>query len=160
EDVTGLGYWSRDVNAAVADWSPGMFRLFDLDPATFVPGRDAIRAQVLPDDLAVFDRMTAPPGPDDSGRDGELRMFCGDGSIKDVLAVIRFRRNRTGAIREVFGILVDITARKAANRLVALREEQLQSAVAAMGAAVWERDLASDTLTTGERWIEMLGRDP
>src|SRR4051812_6203290 len=46
EDVPGLGYWSRGMNDTVARWSPGMYRLFGVDPATFTPTREAIFAKV------------------------------------------------------------------------------------------------------------------
>lgn len=42
EDATGLGTWSRGIDDAVARWSPSMYRLFGVDPATFTPTREAM----------------------------------------------------------------------------------------------------------------------
>lgn len=160
EDVTGLGSWSRGINDTTARWSPGLYKLFGVDPKTFTPTREAILAQVHPDDLPAFARIASPETSGGEGGDAEVRLFCGDGSIKDVLVVVRFRRDRHGAVREVVGIVFDVTARKAAQRLVALREEQLQLAMDAMGAGVWEVDLVTDARVAGEHWVRMLGRDP
>ena len=60
EDVTGLGYWSRGIDDTSARWSPGMYRLFGVDPATFKPTREAILAKVHPDDLPAFGRIASP----------------------------------------------------------------------------------------------------
>ena len=160
EDVTGLGYWSRSMEDTVARWSPGMYRLFGVDPATFIPTREAILAKVHPDDLAAFGRIASPEASGGLGGDTEVRIFSGDGSIKDALVVIRFRHDRAGAAVELFGIVFDITTRKAAQRMMALREEQLQRAMGAMGAAVWEIDLVTNTRMAADHWVEILGLDP
>lgn len=157
EDVTGLGSWSRGIDDTTARWSPGLYKVFGVDPETFTPTREAILARVDPDDLPAFARIASPEG---QGGDAEVRLFCGDGSIKDVLVVVRFRRSPQGAVKEVVGVVFDITARKAAQRLVALREEQLRLAIDAMGAGVWEVDLLTKTRTAGPEWVRVLGRDP
>ncbi len=160
ENATGLGYWSRGIDDTVARWSPGLYRLFGVDPASFTPTRDAILAKIHPDDLPAFGRIASPEASGGTGGDTEVRLFCGDGSIKDVLVVVRFKSNREGEVREVSGMVFDITARKAAQRMVVLREQQLQRAMGAMGAAVWEVDLTTNTRVAGEHWVEILGLDP
>src|SRR4051812_6964880 len=44
--------------------------------------------------------------------------------------------------------------------MVALREDQLQRAMEAMGAAVWEVDLVTDTRVASDYWVQILGLDP
>ncbi|MHB1206515.1 MAG: PAS domain-containing protein [Rhodospirillaceae bacterium] len=160
EDVSGLGTWSRPIAADVSRWSPGMYRLFGLDPATFTPTRANIAPHVHPHDLPALKRIADPAVTDGAGGDAEIRIFYAGGGMKDVLAVSRFRRNRAGAVTEQFGIIIDITSRKAAQRMLALGEKQLQLAMSAMGAAVWEVDLPTNTRTAGDHWVEILGRDP
>jgi PAS domain S-box-containing protein len=160
EDLSGLGTWSRPVATTLSRWSSGMYRIFGLDPATFVPTRANITPYIHPDDVVTLTNQANAEITGGRGGDAEIRIICADGSIKDVLAVNRCRRNRAGEVTDNFGIIIDITARKAAQRMVALREEQLQLAMRAMGAAVWEVDLPTDTRTSSEHWVEILGRDP
>ncbi len=163
EDVTGLGSWSHGINDASARWSPGLYKLFGVDPKTFVPAREAILSRVHPDDLPAFARIAAHEASGGQGGDAEVRLFCFDGSVKDVLVVVRFRKNRQGAPKDVVGVVFDISSRKAAQRMVALREEQLQlamDAMDAMGAGVWNVDLVTDTRSASALWVKLLGRDP
>src|SRR5579883_2931933 len=141
EEVAGLGYWRRVMGSDEAWWSGGMYRLFGLDPVQFRPLVKNISARFHPDDWSAVTRLTDPAATGGKGGNAEARIFCGDGSIKDVLVATRYRTARSGEVEEVFGIIADITARKAAMRISALREEQMRRAVDAMAAAVWEFDL-------------------
>ena len=64
EDVSGLGTWSRPLTAQASRWSPGMYRLFGLDPATFEPTHANITPLIHPDDLPALRRLADPAATD------------------------------------------------------------------------------------------------
>lgn len=67
ERVTRRGSWEWDVAANRAVWSQGMYRLFGLDPATFVNSNENFLALVHPDDRTRLGQAMAAalaqPGP-------------------------------------------------------------------------------------------------
>jgi PAS domain S-box-containing protein len=53
-----------------------------------------------------------------------------------------------------------IASRNIMDKAVTEREEQLQAAISAMGAAIWDWDVASDLVSTGPRFSQIFGLDP
>jgi len=159
ETVARMGYWSRPINSARAVWSAGMFEVFGQDPAAFTPTVESVRALFLPEDLEAVIALTKPEIAGRKGGEIEARIRCPDGTIKHVLVAVRYRFSGANKIVGLFGIVADITARKLAERATAEREDQLQRAVSAMGAAIWDWDIESDRLFAGRRFAEILGLD-
>ncbi len=56
ERLARLGHWSLDLRSGRLEWSPGVYRLFDLDPAHFEVTYQAFLGLVHPDDRAEVDR--------------------------------------------------------------------------------------------------------
>jgi len=160
EDVSRIGYWSRASESTVAEWSTGMFALFGQDPKTFAPTLARMADLFLPGDWDAIRAVTAKPEAHRKGGEIEARIRCPDGKIKDVLVAFRFRFTKDDRFAGIFGVVADITARKVAERKGMEREEQLQRAVSAMGAAIWDWDIGTDRLYTGRRFAEILGIDP
>lgn len=160
ENVARIGYWSRPINSSRAVWSAGMFEIFGQDPNHFAPTIESVSALFLPQDLEAIQAITNTYVRGHKGGDIEARIRCPDGKIKDVAVAIRYRVSKSDKVLGLFGIVADITARKAAERATNEREEQLQRAVSAMGAAIWDWDIASDRLFAGPRFAEILGLDP
>ncbi len=160
ENVARLGYWNRQLDTDAISWSAGMYDVFGEDPKTFVPTVANIRSRFFPEDLPRLDEITDPNLTDGNGGDAEMRIRCDNGLVKDVLVVTRYQYDRSGNLTGLFGVVKDVTSRKAAERKVAEREDQLQSAVLAMDAAIWDWDIETDRLFAGSRFAEILGLDP
>ncbi|MBY0509585.1 MAG: PAS domain S-box protein, partial [Rhodospirillaceae bacterium] len=160
ETVAGIGYWSRSEDTDLAVWSTGMYEVFEQDSKTFVPNYDNVIATFLPQYAPVLAALTDPETTGRKGGEVEARIRCPDGKIKDVLVATRYRFTKAGRFQGLFGVVADITARKAAERAIAEREEQLQRAISATGAAIWDWDIESDRLFAGPRFAEILGLDP
>ncbi len=161
ENVARIGYWSRPAkNTEITTWSDGLYDIFEQDPRTFVPSREVVAKLYLPGD---WEDVVALSDAVEAGRKGgevEVRIRCPSGKIKDVLVVTRGRVGKSDKLLSLFGIVADITARKSAERAARDREEQMQRAVSAMGAAIWDWDPGTDRLFTGPRFAEILGLDP
>lgn len=160
EKVAGIGYWSRPAGATVTTWSAGMYDVFEQDPQTFVPNYQNVVAAFFPQDAAALEALTDPENTGRKGGEVEAHIRCPNGKIKDVLVAIRYRFTKGGRLIGLFGVVADITARKTAERATAEREEQLQRAISAMGAAIWDWDIPSDRLFASARFAEILGLDP
>jgi len=159
EDIARIGYWSASTTSDIADWSAGMYALFGQDSKTFVPKLSRMGALFLPGDWDAFLAMANKPHAHRKGGEIEARIRSLDGKIKDVLVDFRFRFSKDDTFTGMFGVVADITARKAVERKATEREEQLQRAVSAMGAAIWDWDIGTDRLYTGRRFAEILGID-
>ncbi len=138
ENVARIGYWSRPINSNHTVWSAGMFEIFGQDANRFTPTIESVNALFLPQDLEAIQAITNTDVAGHKGGDIEARIRCPDGKIKDVTVAIRYRVSKSDKILGLFGIVADITARKAAERATSEREDQLQRAVSAMGAAIWD----------------------
>jgi PAS domain S-box-containing protein len=160
ENVAGIGYWSRAGRAHITTWSAGMFELFEQDPKIFIQNYDNIVGLFLPQYLPALEALTDPKNTGRKGGDIEAQIRCPNGKIKDVLVATRYRFNKAGKFIGLFGVVADITARKAAERAITEREDQLQRAISATGAAIWDWDIPSDRLFAGPRFAEILGLDP
>ena len=160
ENVAGIGYWSRAAGTDLAVWSAGMFEVFGQDPMHFKPSGENIVSAVLPQYVPALRALTDPEATGRKGGEVEAQIRCPDGKLKDILVATRYRFAKSGKFTGLFGVVADITARKAAERAIAEREEQLQRAISATGAAIWDWDIPSDRLFAGPRFAEILGLDP
>ena len=160
ENVARLGYWNRRLDTDALSWSAGMYEVFGEDPKTFVPTLSTVRSRIFPEDLPLVERLTNAELTDGKGGDAEIRIRCDNGLVKDVLLATRYQYDRSGKFIGFFGIANDITSRKTAERNVAEREEQLQTAITAMGAAIWDWDIETDRLFAGSRFADILGLEP
>jgi PAS domain S-box-containing protein len=160
ENVARMGYWRRDIGVEEAIWSPGMYELFGQDPQTFKATRQNVQSLFLPEYVSALIALADPEATARRGGEAEMRIKCPDGRIKDVLLVARYRFSKAGKLLGVLCVVADITARKTAERAIIEREDQLQRAVSAMGAAIWDWDMGSDRLFAGARFAEILGLDP
>lgn len=116
ENVARIGYWSRPINSSRAVWSAGMFEIFGQDPNHFAPTIESVSALFLPQDLEAIQAITNTYVRGHKGGDIEARIRCPDGKIKDVAVAIRYRVSKSDKVLGLFGIVADITARKAAER--------------------------------------------
>jgi len=123
ERATGRGSWEWDTATDRAQWSDGMYRLFGLDPATFVNSNENFLALVHPDDRArMVDAMGAAlqrPGPFRQ----EYRLRRPDGRWMQVHGEGDVLPGGLGRPTVLFGFVQDVTAeREQQDRLGRLQE--------------------------------------
>jgi diguanylate cyclase (GGDEF)-like protein/PAS domain S-box-containing protein len=113
-----LGDWRWLVGTQSVTWSPGMFRIFGLDAATFEPSFEAVLDLVHADDResvrarfqqAVLDRATVSV---------EFRQLGADGSERHFWSEARCELDDHGKVVAVFGVCQDITERRNAERRI------------------------------------------
>jgi PAS domain S-box-containing protein len=124
ELVTGRGSWEWDITKDRAVWSRGMYRLFGLDPATFVNSNDNFLAMVHPDDRARMGQAIADALAKPGRFLQEYRLRRPDGASIHVRGEGNVRTDADGKVRLVFGFVQDVTEMKV------LEERQREADVA------------------------------
>jgi len=123
QELAHLGFWSWDVKTGDVEWSDEVFRIFGLDPSTFIPTIDS-----------VLDRS---PWPEDHERDKELikraidshepgtyeqRFLRPDNSTGYYYSTFQGQYDNSGNLVTIVGTILDITERRKADE--ALRESE------------------------------------
>lgn len=110
EQVTGRGSWEWNVTDDRATWSKGMYRLFGLDPKTFVNSNENFLALVHPDDRArlgqAITEALAKPGPFRQ----EYRLKRPDGAQLHIRAEGNVVTDAHGGPTVLYGVVQDVTA--------------------------------------------------
>ena len=57
EEKVGIGLWTWDFQSDEMQWSPGVYRLFGVEPNTPTPAFHATRAMVHPDDQKIAAKL-------------------------------------------------------------------------------------------------------
>ncbi len=115
--LTGTGLWRWDVRTGEVHWSPEMFEITGLDPATTVPTLELWESRLHPEDRHGAQRMRST----DEAADGvteALRLRHTDGSWRELLAWSRMLREDGQAVT-VFGATIDVTGQRTAEREIA-----------------------------------------
>jgi PAS domain S-box-containing protein len=157
EEVALTGHWRDDPHRGISHWSPGIYRIFGLDPATYRPTTRGSLDLFVPDQremlLAGFAAIRA------SGGTGalEARIRRADGEIRDVTMAVRCRVRPDGTFDGFFGVITDVTELKAAERSIADRAAELERAESAARAAIWSWDVATGAIHISPRFGEIVG---
>lgn len=110
ERLAGFGSFDEDVRAGVSDWTPGMYRIFGIDPATGQSGVDAAIDRIHPDDRARVTDIVRTAYRTGEAFTIEHRVVV-DGDVKHVEARSEYVVDEHGQVVRAFGTTHDITDR-------------------------------------------------
>ncbi len=157
EEVALTGHWADDPRRGMTHWSPGVYHIFGLDPKKYRPTMTDTIALVVAEyrDILTHELRALQQ----SGGHGylEARIHRSDGDIRDVVITARCKTDSRGNYNGMAGVISDVTELKAAERAIADREEQLQRAVSAARAAMWDWDLDTNAVYISSRFGEIVG---
>ncbi len=159
--AAGIGWWSLEGRAERAQWSDELRELHGLAADEPVPRwGDWIRRWAHPDERAELARRWSAwmDSPSDEPLDHSFRIARRGGGWRDILLHALVERAGPEALR--FGVLIDISEQRSAER--ALRQANERAALAARGAGfgTWELDLLSGEVHWDERMWLLRGRAP
>ena len=132
EEIAGAGSWTLTFATGDSVWSPGLYALFELDPATTRPSLDAFNERIHPDDrersLAEFADAVRDRTPGDQVH----RIVTGSGRTKTVLSRSHayYADGDGGTPLYAVGVLADITRQQLVRKKLDDATSQLM--------AVWE----------------------
>jgi PAS domain S-box-containing protein len=117
QEIAHIGSWEWDIAESRLHWSDELYRIFGIDPQTELT-YDGIVARIHPDDRArnqeYINRLLAKSDENDI----EFRIIRPDGSVRYIFQQAKIRRDQTGKVVSIFGIMQDITARKRAEEAI------------------------------------------
>ncbi|ODN72614.1 Sensor protein FixL [Methylobrevis pamukkalensis] len=150
-----VGTWVWDVPTGAVEWSPGLYRIFGVDPAT--PASLELYQRLLhPDDRLDLDTTTMIR---DSGTifDRELRIIRPDGTMRWLRGYGDVLVDGDGEVRQAAGVVFDITTERAMTD--ALKRTSLRNASlsARLGGVIWVADPAG-IVTDLHGWSELTGQ--
>ncbi len=125
QKMAHLGFWRWEVSTGAVEWSEEVYRIFRLDPGSFVPRIESI--------------MALSPLEDDNQRDRELirratesreagsyeqRFLRPDGGVGYYSSTFHGEYDGSGGLARIIGTVQDITERKEAEEATRLRERR------------------------------------
>jgi diguanylate cyclase (GGDEF)-like protein/PAS domain S-box-containing protein len=120
QSMADLGSWSTDLETGAESWSPGLYRIFGVDPATTPAGHATHTALIHPDDRDGVRDVLARATLDGAPFDITYRLIRPDGVERVVHGRGAAAERIDGELRRVWGTTQDVTER---HRLEAGRRE-------------------------------------
>lgn len=127
QEVARLGSWDLDLVSEQLEWSSETYKLFDKDPAEFVPSFGGFERLVHPDDLEIMQaNFNKALGSGDEPYHVTVRIINDSGREWVMEAFGALRRDENGNALSIFGTAQDITEQKKIEERVrsALREKE------------------------------------
>jgi PAS domain S-box-containing protein len=114
EKIAHMGYVVYDLITDTMTWSPEVWTILDLDPATDAPTADKFKERRHPDDRArAVEKLAAAIADGLNEYDNDYRLLLPNGEVRHVMTRGTIRREGGIAV-SVFGVLVDISELKRA----------------------------------------------
>lgn len=133
-------------------WSEEMYKIFEVDPDTFVPTRENVYALIHPDDKQLLstalEKMLR-------GIDPELfvyRIITGRGKLKYIHAGVHFSYEDNGELSKIIVTAQDVTALKLSEQKLAERETFLRSILTSLNESIAVIDQEGNIIETNKAW--------
>ncbi len=110
--IAQIGNWEVDMVTDSLAWSPEIFRILGLDPATYRPSLETMTACVHPDDRPAFDKYFTDAVATRTFHTIDHRVVTPTGTTKWVHEIAQTTLNADGIPSRLFGTTQDITERK------------------------------------------------
>lgn len=152
-----IGDWELDLRTNVLFWADEIYRIFEVDPATFQASYEGFLNLVHPDDREMVHRVYSDSIGQRTPYGITHRLLMQDGRIKVVheRGVTHYLPDGTPA-RSV-GTVQDITERKQAEGALRVSQERLQQALQASNTGLWDWNTESGAVSFSKEWKSQLG---
>jgi serine phosphatase RsbU (regulator of sigma subunit) len=125
EQLGRLGWAEYDVATGLSQWSPGMYRLFERDPALGPISRADQTAAVMPDDRGL--RETAWQTLDSGAASDVTIRFRAGAGVKYLRVLSEVARDAEGAPLKIYAVVQDVTARETSRSAIERLSDQLRT---------------------------------
>ena len=109
-----MGSWDWDWINGDWMWDEGQFRIFGVDPKTFVVTTASVEGLLHPDDLGELRRATAGFSNGERSYEAEFRVNRPDGEVRWCVGTAAATVDKAGRVVRISGVTVDITERRRA----------------------------------------------
>ncbi len=158
EQVAHFGSWEWDITQSRAVWSPGLFRIFELEPQIVGCNWEEYASFIHPDDLEAANKnvQIMVHSPLNHRESFDYRIIRNDGSIR----MIRSQRqvvkvDAEGKAKVIVGVDQDVTEQKQAEEALRRSEERFRAVAEAANVMVYEYDLINNKIVAirGEKQL-------
>ncbi len=125
QGVAHLGVWEWDVSQPHAVWSPELYRIYGLDPATHVPTYADYLSRVHPDDRDRVEAATNHAFHELQPYSHDERIYRNDGELRYLHTWATPVTDDKGRLIRLTGVCQDITDRKLAENRMAEHAAEL-----------------------------------
>gem|GEM_PF-3543412 len=154
--IARMGNWEYRVGANEVIWSDELFRLFKLDPVIDSPSLDLILNRIHRSDKPKVFRALRTALDEGKGFDLDLRIIRKDGT-RYLNFICRPEHGPDDSLEKLYGILIDITERKEAEKKLIDSENRLREAQQLGKMGSWEYSPEEDTLLFSDEINTLLG---
>src|SRR6202008_1543846 len=109
-----MGSWDWDWISGDWMWDDGQFRIFGVDPHTFVATPASVQALLHPGDVDELRKAMAQFNKGARSYEAEVRIIRPDGEVRWCVGTAAATVDKAGRVVRVSGVTVDITERKRA----------------------------------------------
>lgn len=153
----GVGTWHFDTATGLTSWDAIASRILGYQPVAHASGG---MGPVFPDDQALLQGQLERCLRDGEPYDIEFRGVQADGEVRWLHAIAGPPTTSADGTRQVAGIVIDVTARKAAIEKLRQAEERHQIVSRAATDLVFEWDIKADFLSWNEAAVNWLQYRP
>jgi PAS domain S-box-containing protein len=157
QHIAKVGSWRWDVSKPHAEWSPELYRIYGLDPATHVPTYEDYLTRVHPDDVARVKAATERVFNDHSPYSHDERIRLPDGSWRNLHTWANAVLDKDGKLVALLGVCQDITDQVESQRALqeSLERFRALSDAAPIGIVHTQADGVVDYVN--DKWRQITG---
>ena len=156
QELTGLGWWSLDLETGQHVWSDQMFRLVGLEPSADPPSHEEFLRLLHPDDLPAAQELGRSNFY--AGQGNVFRVILPDGQVRHLQSWTALDSDDNGATTTVRGATIDVSGREQAAEELTSSRRMLAAALELTGVATWRWDPIEDRVYWSEAMGRLLGR--
>jgi PAS domain S-box-containing protein len=116
ESMSGVGHF-RHENSQRMVWSTEVYRIFGVEPETFVPSMEKTIAFLHEEDRDAVVSLWTKAYVERTGYEAEFRIWRADGELREVLSKACTELDEHGKATAVFGVMQDVTEHNRALRV-------------------------------------------
>ena len=150
QSIAKLGYWYRDLDADVSEWSDETYAIYGYRPDNFLPSLKNITEAFFPADRHLLKEGISNPLKKGEVQSYEHRIVTPSQQLRWVRQEIRFLYDDDGEPFRIEGTIQDITDIKEHQRELALSNERFQLAMKASNEIIWDIDHHAQTIYRGK----------
>jgi PAS domain S-box-containing protein len=151
-----IGSWSWDLRTGDVWWSDELYRIFELDPATFTPSVSANAAYVHPEDRDAYHEAVARVLSEGGLLDYELRVVAASG-VKHCRSRGQVELDAGGTPIRLYGTFHDVTQSRLAKLTLQASEQRFRLLAESFPALVWTCSADGVCDYVNRRWREYAG---
>jgi len=144
EEVAHFGSWEWDITKPLATWSPGMFKVFGVEPRTKGFTWEEYASFIHPDDreAAIKNAQIMMDSPLNHRETFDYRIICPDSTVRILHAQRQVKEvDAQGKAKVVVGVDQDVTEQRKAEEALKKSEERFRVVAEAANVGVYEIEL-------------------